>query len=182
MAYDIAIYPTYYGDLFDARNARIVHRGWCPALVRRYQMTLPVSVLSYIDAAGLVNHCRGHEACDERVCARNDIQIGTYKYQYVDHQCTCAKLKPDIKQIASKIELGVIPLVRLIADDNRDSLTIDHYDPTSTQPAVYAAISHCWLDGLGSSSEEGLYLCQLRRIGGFAGGAFWIDSLCIPRH
>ena len=51
----------------------------------------------------------------------------------------------------------------------------------------YLAISHVWADGLGSTSEAGLPRCQVERLAALArslvpeSGAFWIDSLCVPR-
>ncbi|KAI0694778.1 hypothetical protein C8Q76DRAFT_573425, partial [Earliella scabrosa] len=49
----------------------------------------------------------------------------------------------------------------------------------------YVAISHVWADGLGSTTETGLPICQISRIAGYArqlvpDGAFWVDSLCVP--
>jgi hypothetical protein len=49
----------------------------------------------------------------------------------------------------------------------------------------YVAISHVWADGLGSTTEEGLPLCQIKRLSAITrelvpDGAFWIDSLCVP--
>ncbi|THU76391.1 hypothetical protein K435DRAFT_619067, partial [Dendrothele bispora CBS 962.96] len=49
----------------------------------------------------------------------------------------------------------------------------------------YVAISHVWADGLGSTTEKGLPVCQVKRIASLVSrlipsGAFWIDSLCVP--
>ncbi|RCI12925.1 hypothetical protein L249_0588 [Ophiocordyceps polyrhachis-furcata BCC 54312] len=49
----------------------------------------------------------------------------------------------------------------------------------------YVAISHVWADGLGSTAEKGLPVCQLRRLTSLVsetkpGTALWIDALCIP--
>ncbi|EMD33831.1 hypothetical protein CERSUDRAFT_98376 [Gelatoporia subvermispora B] len=51
----------------------------------------------------------------------------------------------------------------------------------------YVAISHVWADGLGSTTEDGLPSCQVQELAMMArhlvpdSGAFWIDSLCVPR-
>ena len=54
---------------------------------------------------------------------------------------------------------------------------------------VHTSISHVWVDGLGSSTEEGLHSCQVQRIHELVTWllpgkppAFWIDSLCIPKQ
>ena len=51
----------------------------------------------------------------------------------------------------------------------------------------YVAISHVWVDGLGSNTENGLPVCQIKRIDAYVHEllpgctpAFWIDGLCIP--
>jgi hypothetical protein len=50
----------------------------------------------------------------------------------------------------------------------------------------YVTFSHVWAEGLGSTTEEGIFECQARRLAAVAeqassvGVSWWIDSLCIP--
>jgi hypothetical protein len=49
----------------------------------------------------------------------------------------------------------------------------------------YVAISHVWVDGLRSTTEEGLLVCQIKQLVALTNQltpcrTFWIDALCIP--
>lgn len=83
-----------------------------------------------------------------------------------------------------------------------DKNPLDAYDPSISSSArqEFLALSFVWRHGLGSTTEEGLALCQLKRLShrlfteglyadtqsnGVSGQSmmsrlFWIDSLCIP--
>ncbi|TBU25257.1 hypothetical protein BD311DRAFT_505466 [Dichomitus squalens] len=90
--------------------------------------------------------------------------------------CTCALVKPSIEAVRTSYSEDDVPAV--ILDGN--GLTVR---PASKGP--YVAISHVWADGLGSSTEYGLPLCQVERLDGLVlklvpDGAFWHDGLCVP--
>ncbi|EJF61915.1 hypothetical protein DICSQDRAFT_169495 [Dichomitus squalens LYAD-421 SS1] len=90
--------------------------------------------------------------------------------------CTCALVKPSIEAVRSSYLEDDVPAV--IFDGN--GLTVR---PASKGP--YVAISHVWADGLGSSTEHGLPLCQVARLDALVrklvpDGAFWHDGLCVP--
>ncbi|KAF2011119.1 hypothetical protein BU24DRAFT_472277 [Aaosphaeria arxii CBS 175.79] len=73
-----------------------------------------------------------------------------------------------------------------LADHNRCS------NYSASMKSKYIAISHVWADGLGNPSENGLPLCQVKRlranllklqrllVGDDANVLFWMDTLCIP--
>ena len=56
-----------------------------------------------------------------------------------------------------------------------------------TADISYVAISHVWSHGMGSTAEQGLPTCQLRKLkqmlarSGIDTSLIWIDSLCIPQ-
>jgi hypothetical protein len=67
--------------------------------------------------------------------------------------------------------------------DGDGDFSLSVHDGAST---TYMTFSHVWAHGLGSTSETGLPLCQIKRLAGLASnldalGAFWIDSLCVPK-
>ena len=81
-------------------------------------------------------------------------------------------------------------------NDNRAPTMMLHDDQSvlrievfRTQPGLgerYVAFSHVWVDGLGSTTEHGIYECQARCLAALAeqasgvGVPWWIDSLCVP--
>ena len=174
----IHIYPTYYNTIFTSRNARLQQRGWCSVIISRFQQTMPSSVLAYFDASQLENPAKGHESCSNTTCSRNNIDIDTYQHQHCLEGCSCLKVSPLFQDVTTAIRKEQIPVISLL---NTEKLATNIAKDTS-----YVAISHVWADGLGSTTEQGIYWCQAKRLSSFASDAagsgtpFWVDSLCIP--
>ncbi|KAJ2977229.1 hypothetical protein NUW54_g11445 [Trametes sanguinea] len=92
----------------------------------------------------------------------------------------CKYVKPPPHAVQQLLSEGIIPVVRF---DGRALQVV----PAGQTP--YVAISHVWLEGMGSTTEDGLPSCVVQRIAGLAkrilpnhGGAFWMDSLCVPQE
>ncbi|KAI0746901.1 hypothetical protein C8Q80DRAFT_1066456, partial [Daedaleopsis nitida] len=91
--------------------------------------------------------------------------------------CTCAFVAPPLEHVMALLSSGDIPVI------------VPHRDGTlsvrSASAGPYVAISHVWVDGLGSTTEDGLPSCQISRIASLTAvlvphGAFWQDGLCVP--
>ncbi|THV03519.1 hypothetical protein K435DRAFT_747777 [Dendrothele bispora CBS 962.96] len=105
------------------------------------------------------------------------VDPAVYRPLHTTPDCTCEFIKPPISEIKDILADDRIPVVAL---DEANKLVV--HDSTNQ---AYMAISHVWADGLGSTAEEGLPRCQVTRLANFAsqavtGGAFWLESLCIP--
>ncbi|PIL29054.1 hypothetical protein GSI_09102 [Ganoderma sinense ZZ0214-1] len=160
--------------------------GWCPHLVS-------TQFLNSVDELSLLSHIvrekpftrnapDEHAECTEAACVLYTIDIATYSARHVASHCYCAKVTlplQDITNFLSDSESSAVPVV--VWDGMR----------LRVQPAVdgqYVAISHVWADGLGAFSEVGLPACQIARLAALVKeaipetGAFWIDSLCVPRE
>lgn len=174
----IHIFPTYYSTIFTSRNARLQQRGWCPVIISRLQQTMPSSVLAYFDASQLDNPAKGHESCSNTTCRRDNVDTDTYQQQHALEGCSCLKVSPLLQEVTTAIRKEQIPVIS-ISNGEKLATSIAGNTP-------YVAISHVWADGLGSTTEQGLYWCQAKRLARFAsdaaglGTAFWVDSLCIP--
>ena len=174
----IHIYPTYYNTIFASRNARLLQRGWCPVIISRFQRTMPSSVLAYFDASQLENPARGHGSCSNTTCSRNNIDTDTYQHQHCLEGCSCLKVSPQFQEVTTAIRNEQIPVISV---SNTGKLATN-----IAKDIPYVAISHVWADGLGSTTEQGIYWCQAKRLSRLAsdaaglGTAFWVDSLCIP--
>ncbi|KAL1638041.1 hypothetical protein SLS58_009062 [Diplodia intermedia] len=85
------------------------------------------------------------------------------------------------------IDNNKIPVMRVTRAGDEVKLGVVAHDPHSPEKTSFVAISHVWVDGLGSTSEKGLPSCQVIRLAKSVaslteGGdtQFWMDSLCIP--
>ena len=174
----IHIFPTYYSTIFTSRNARLQQRGWCPVIISRFQQTMPSSVLAYFDASQLENPAKGHGSCSDTTCRRNNVDTDTYQQQHSVEGCSCLKVSPVFQEVTTAIRKEQIPVIS-ISNGEKLATSIARDTP-------YVAISHVWADGLGSTTEQGIYWCQAKRLSSLAsdaaglGTAFWVDSLCIP--
>ncbi|KAI9064604.1 hypothetical protein FKP32DRAFT_1757221 [Trametes sanguinea] len=106
------------------------------------------------------------------------LKINTEKYetQHTTPDCTCEFVVPTAAEVYDLLKKGELPVVSF--DGSKLSVR-------GATPHSYVSISHVWADGVGSNTEKGLPLCQVRRISRHArtlspDGWFWMDSLCIP--
>lgn len=122
-----------------------------------------------------------HRTCTAASCAIYTVSnTDEYKLRHVEPACECEYIRPQSGEVESVLRSGDIPVV---VYDGEDLMVL----PAVATELPYVAISHVWADGLGSSTEDGLPTCQIARIARHvqalvpaSGGAFWMDSLCIP--
>ena len=172
-------------DALDVRNSRLLERGWCPFLLKSCEESLRVSVLDWLDGSGKQSPLGGHELCTERSCVRNNVDTSTYRMQHVDNGCHCSPVKPHLETVTSAIDQGQIPIIRI--SRSSESVELEVSSCSANVQGDYIAISHVWVDGLGSTTEEGMLECQVKRLGTLIGNltndfsvSLWIDSLCVP--
>ncbi|KAI0765383.1 hypothetical protein C8Q74DRAFT_1050657 [Fomes fomentarius] len=104
------------------------------------------------------------------------VDTANYKPQHISSDCTCEHVVPSFEGVRGLLQAGQVPVV--VFDGSE--LTVQ-----GATRGPYVAISHVWADGLGSVTEDGLPLCQVRRLDELArrlnpNGAFWQDGLCVP--
>ncbi|KAI9150818.1 het protein [Paramyrothecium foliicola] len=161
----------------------LIQKGWCRFVVASAEIALSPSFLKYIDVVDLKATNGGHELCISDECKRKHVQVDTYVPQHRMPTCQCRYIKPDCEKVLEILNQGLIPVVRMSKD--QESLGIAGVSEENKR-VPYIAFSHVWADGLGSSSEVGLPLCQVHRLQKLAndkeqkGTYFWIDGLCIP--
>lgn len=167
-----------------SREQRLRERGWCPFLLAFCRFGLHESCLDWLDGTQREppSVSGNHAACTETECVRNNIDPETYATLHTDSNCSCPFIAPDHSRVLSIIDQGMIPIMKL----NGKALKVEAHHPG--ERGDYFAISHVWVDGLGSEAETGLPLCQVERFSGQVHAAsdcpetlFWIDSLCIPK-
>jgi len=170
-------------DAVEARNRRLTERGWCPFLVQSCGSNMHDSVLDWLDGSEKQSTTNCHDACTRERCIRNNIDTKTYVMRHCIDGCKCAEVKPNLGDVLAVIDNGEIPVIQVTQDQCLRLEVLSR----STQKSEFVAISHVWVDGLGSTTEIGIFECQAKRLGRLVRNIskeialpFWIDSLCIP--
>jgi hypothetical protein len=147
-------------DAREQRNARLIHRGWCRFLINYCQNSMNDSVLDWLDRTKRTSPSEGHDTCGPRECARNNVDTRTYKMSHCTPTCQCEIIRPGLRDVLCAIDDNRTPTMTL--HDDQGVLRIE---VSRTQPGLgerYVAFSHVWVDGLGSTTEHGIYECQAR--------------------
>ncbi|ETW84673.1 hypothetical protein HETIRDRAFT_416339 [Heterobasidion irregulare TC 32-1] len=149
--------------------------GWCPLAIKRF---LEPSII-LLEYASTCEPSIYHGAeCTEEACTRNTINATGYKPQHTT-ECPSAYAYtiPPKSGVYDLLQRGRIPVIQ-----RQPNGTLCVRDASETP---YVAISEVWVDGLGGTTEKGLPTCQIERLAKLVhallpGGAFWMDSLCVP--
>lgn len=159
--------------------------GWCPYTLE--MLGQGISMLAYASTHAPYVHPsskrKRHEGCTRSACVMNSINMDDYSIQHIAETCECSYSKPSLSAIAEALSNWRIPVITI--EKSIASPEILDLRCTHALDIPYVAISHVWVDGLGSTAETGLPTCQLRRLSSLTqklvpGGAFWMDALCIP--
>jgi hypothetical protein len=186
---------------------RAFERGWCRSMIRELSL-LGLDVLQYATTFGAANEIgRGtHSECTAVVCVAYNIDPSRYKPAHYLN-CPCREnqyLQAPVESMYEILEQGEIPVVavdwpfKLGSMEEYESFQIQ-YIPFAAGMR-FAAFSHVWSDGLGSTPEDGFPICETLLLIDLAAQSlgqksssdaeasqlskiyFWIDSLCIPKR
>ena len=189
-------FPAYWDELKDFAIDEMLNKGWCRSECKLLEPFDGV----YNFFAGRLSSGRwpmDHSKCNDWSCLVDQVDEKTYEIVHVERGCKCAQVKVKVDDVCAVLDKDSIPRI-IITKDFKLSVS-------DAQP--YAAISHvCKCDllldyvyaayvislgshGIGNPNENGLPLCQVRRLAGYLSGlrevgepatALWIDTLCIP--
>ena len=157
-------------------------RGWCPFVISMLRSYGPCAFV-YASTKDPVTRRKdsGHGKCSTDTCVLNNIDTTSYENHHTTESCSCQYRGPILSDIHSLLDKGRIPVI--VCDPQTLDVTV-----CSSTEVEFVAISHVWVDGLGSTPEKGLPGCQLQDIAQtvrqlLPAGGFWMDSLCVPdRH
>ncbi|KAI0694830.1 hypothetical protein C8Q76DRAFT_758316 [Earliella scabrosa] len=170
-------------DALDVYRVRVLANGWCP-----YNLPLFTNLNTFSYASTFPAFKRSpiqgsdHQACNpDRCIAWHNINTSEYVTQHAptcSNPTSCPFLSPSLPCIRAHLSSRRVPI--MVYDGKTLSVRCADDGP-------YIAVSHVWADGLGSTTEAGLPVCQIARIAKYAcqlvpAGAFWVDSLCIPNQ
>ncbi|KAI9064629.1 hypothetical protein FKP32DRAFT_571154 [Trametes sanguinea] len=158
--------------------------GWCP-----YVLSVAVGSMSLVARVAPIlvllppfirTAPNEHARCGTDRCKLDTLSVSKYAPRHTKTNCKCKYVKPPPHAVQQLLSEGTIPVVRF---DGRALQVVP------AGQTLYVAISHVWLEGMGSTTEDGLPSCVVQRIAGLAkrilpnhGGAFWMDSLCVPQE
>ncbi|KAK6352513.1 hypothetical protein TWF730_009337 [Orbilia blumenaviensis] len=170
-------------------------RGWCRFTVSSVIGSLGLCGLEYLSRLRFSGE--KHKACTDDICQANMVDVDNYKPKHTNgcDQGVCIYSKPNAEMVVDELKAGNIPIMVIEGDDiQKGGRTVEIMTAKSDE-IPYLAISHVWADGLGSTTEDGLPTCQIRRIANLVATvlpkatgnetpklAFWMDSLCIPNN
>ena len=175
--------------------------GWCPYTVEKLRSDGAVDGIVFGYSMGtLRSDMADHGSCTADVCYANNIAAPepssvqrsehVFGPQHVNKGCDCWIVAAPLKEINAILEQGGIPILRIGTDDGyRLRLHARKADPEN-KLGKYIAMSHVWVDGLGSPYSNTITQCQLTRIADRLGKleatescgelSIWADTLCIP--
>ena len=175
----------------DNRESLLIEKGWCPFTIQMLLFNLSKSTVYWLACLPAKASLDLHSSCDGVQCVRNSIDPDDYEASHDTKLCEgrCSNVKPSIADVIGILEKkeDSIPVLSII--DGRDGLRLLVTCRSMTSPDAedYIAISHVWVDGLGSTTEIGILECQARRLLRLGREVtqkpnphIWIDSLCIP--
>ncbi|OJD38717.1 het domain protein [Diplodia corticola] len=168
--------------------SRLVKVGWCPFMARML-VTYRYSVAEYASfwSKKEPRYGRRHSRCSPAQCVAYDVDTSTYRPRHDAPGCDCGHVVPCVGQMKELLDNGRIPVLTIAPQSGTatENIRLDVSDAAAFQDSGgYAAFSHVWSDGIGSTSEAGLPSCVIKNLFNQARAygriCIWIDSLCVP--
>ncbi|OCH91057.1 hypothetical protein OBBRIDRAFT_887228 [Obba rivulosa] len=174
-----------------AYDEAMAAEGWCPFTIN--MLKTKVCVLGYASTCtpfirdGAGREC--HKGCSAVACQVNSIDTAAYSNSHFALTCAgerCVRSKPPLDVVMETLDRNQIPIVQIDTTGSRADEGLKITCSSASLGTPYVAISHVWADGLGSTTEDGLPTCELRRLAIVVhelgkGRALWLDALCIPK-
>ncbi|KIK16390.1 hypothetical protein PISMIDRAFT_686377 [Pisolithus microcarpus 441] len=169
---------SFVAGAFDPYRRQMEEAGWCPYLVRIISERVCTLTYASTQRPFLRGGAKMHSHCTREKCAANNINSEGYINPHTTSACVCTHNRPPFPDVAGPLSHGHIPVLQWNKAHNKFLVGTSSDTP-------YVAISHVWADGLGSTTEVGLPMCQIDALvlvtqRFISSGAFWIDSLCVP--
>jgi hypothetical protein len=163
---------------------------WCLSERQMIQSNFDTTTLHFTSTLGRETQTLDHSSCNYNHCFARQLDEGNYQRRHVFEGCKCLDLQPDILSIIATLEAGEIPCIQI----SRPGSDLQNVEISVVSSGPFVAISHVWADGLGNSSANSMYSCQLLRLGNIvrqlsiddnpcnqrSDTVIWIDALCIP--
>ena len=141
-----------------------------------------------------------HTSCTQQRCIYQQHPDAGAQHNGCCRAQSCDQIAPAIHDVHAALDVGAVPMMKLQYQPCREQPLLETVAVRDLRSVQYYAISHVWRHGRGSTSDVGLYACQLQDISSAlrwshdldldkplsqapkhdTSGLFWMDSLCIP--
>lgn len=144
---------------------QMISNGWCPHQVHHLSKTYGSKTFSYLATLERSSQrLADHKRCSETsACIAYNTSTVTYKVRHATGDCTCSTIATPYDDLVRVIRRGGIPLVSIETVTGATSSRKLRVYSRSTA-SKYIAISHVWADGLGNPGQNGLPLCQIKKL------------------
>ncbi|KAJ8474982.1 hypothetical protein ONZ51_g6853 [Trametes cubensis] len=177
------VHPSVRGLVYSSCLKRARSSGWCPYVISELlsstsRILLLTPILLQL-APFIRTSLEEHKQCEDTSCVFHRHDDATYVPRHTTTPCSCTYIRPPLSEVHRLLAEGHIPVTLY------DGITL-HVLPADDIP--YVAISHVWAEGMGSTTDDGLPTCVVKRLSDLARrllpehGAFWIDSLSVPKQ
>jgi hypothetical protein len=146
---------------------KMLSNGWCSHQVNHLSRIHGFGPFSYLATLRRSSHrladhtrCVGYTAC---VAYNADLSQGRYNTRHATEGCTCSMVSTPYSDLIKIIRNDGIPLISIESGTDADVACQLRVHPRS-RVSKYIAISHVWADGFGNPNENGLPLCQTKRL------------------
>ncbi len=175
----------------DYRERLLIEKGWCPFTIQMLSFNLSESTVDWLACLPAKASLDLHSNCSGVECVRNNIDPHDYEASHDSKLCEggCPNVRPPIADVIGTLgnKEDSIPVLSIIDQGDGVKVSVTCRSMASPDAEDYIAISHVWVDGLGSTAEIGIPECQARRLLKLGQEVaqkptprLWIDSLCIP--
>ena len=182
---------SYPQQVRDYRECLLIKNGWCPFTIQMVLFNLSESTVDWLAYRPAKGDPDLHSNCSGIECLRNNIDKTNYKVSHDSKLCPggCPNVRPQIPDVIGILGENEDSIPVFSIEDRKDGvkLSMTSRAMKSPDPEDYIAVSHVWVDGLGSTAEIGIPECQVRRLLRLGrevtqkpNPRLWIDSLCIP--
>ncbi|KAI9070196.1 hypothetical protein FKP32DRAFT_18085 [Trametes sanguinea] len=176
-------WPIWWQALYHWWKAKMCSAGWCPYTISGLPRNSYAHTILLPKLLQLRPFIRAtvdeHAQCQDDSCRFYTLTASNpYGLRHADSCPSCEYAKPPLAEVLRLLSLGVIPVVTYDGEAIR---------VVSGAQTPYVAISHVWAEGMGSTTEDGLPTCVIKRLVRLVRdilpnneSAFWIDLLCVP--
>ena len=148
---------------------RMLENGWFPFHVQRLENDVASAAMYFSSMLQRLVSGINHAHCTTDTCVVNKIDNATCKSKHSLISCDCDLIKPP-KDIAKILKARGIPVIAVKSRGLTDLelRVVPHWianEESDTQKNLpYIAIPHVWADGLGSTKDNSLPQCRIRRL------------------
>lgn len=202
--------PVVFDEMTYLARRKMKDAGFCTVFIEshRFESYTFYDWLAWWGNSSNFPKHEDHRDCDTGRCKLTQTQSSEPQHTPQCNISDCRIIRPSANEVYKILDEDKIPVLRIKPPCKGEPpriavFTGDHikasYFPTdhlgrSLNTTSFVAFSHTWRHGTGSTTEQGLFCCQIEKLlatlssygndtldsGEKISYPFWIDSLCVP--